>query len=87
MTTISRKYGLTEDQYLMMFEDQQNMCAMNCGTAVYPFTPNAHVDHDHMTGTVRGILCRDCNLGLGYYEKPNFPDRAAKYLANPTIFK
>ena len=70
----------------MIFEDQQNMCAMKCGTAVYPFTPTAHVDHNHVTGAVRGILCHKCNTSLGHYEKPGFPYRAAKYLANPTIF-
>ena len=84
---IERRYGLTKDQYLMMFEDQQNMCAIKCGTAVYPFTTTAHVDHDHATGAVRGILCAKCNKGLGTYEIPGFPDRAATYLTNPTIFK
>lgn len=37
-----------------------------------------HVDHDHITGIVRGILCCGCNLRLGWYEK--HADEVTRYL-------
>ena len=62
------KYGITLDDYKVMLEEQDNCCAI-CDQ---PFDPNAdkwnlpHVDHCHATGTVRGLLCKGCNLGIGH---------------------
>jgi len=39
------------------------------------------IDHNHITGKVRGILCNSCNLGIGYLEKPNFVEIATIYLS------
>lgn len=42
-----------------------------------------HVDHCHSTGAVRGLLCRDCNLGLGRFkDSPRSLARAIRYLAS-----
>lgn len=38
------------------------------------------IDHDHITGRVRGLLCNYCNTGLGWYERNN-PSAVADYLA------
>jgi hypothetical protein len=48
-----------------MLVSQDNKCAI-CGTAFEDsFGKNVHVDHDHKTGKVRGLLCQGCNHLLG----------------------
>jgi len=56
-------YGLDTNQFEEMLLAQNNQCAI-CGT-VFEKTP--HVDHDHETGIVRGLLCLPCNMGLGFF--------------------
>jgi len=54
------RYGITVEQYDEMITAQCEKCAI-CGDDL----KQAFIDHDHKTGRVRGILCRDCNLMLG----------------------
>lgn len=58
-----RAYGLTPEAYAALLAEQDGGCAI-CGQAA---APNAalHVDHDHRTGEVRGLLCGHCNRALG----------------------
>jgi hypothetical protein len=59
-----------------MFERQGKVCGI-CKTPGKPLC----VDHCHATGKVRGLLCRDCNLGLGNYkDNPVFTRAATAYL-------
>lgn len=73
------RYGIGLEEYQDMFTAQNGTCAI-CGSA-----ESLNVDHDHMTGKVRGLLCRACNHGLG-----NFQDSTARlvaairYLTGPT---
>jgi hypothetical protein len=59
------KYGLTEEAYQVLLQAQNYVCKI-CGL---PETnrrkKNLSVDHDHVTGRVRGLLCSTCNVMLG----------------------
>lgn len=79
-----RRFGLTPEQYLEMLEKQGGVCAI-CGKAETVTGKNGApihlaVDHDHETGNVRGLLCRMCNIGLGYLEGDiDFVEAAMRY--------
>jgi hypothetical protein len=63
---IKRKYGLGPEEYNELLLKQGGACAI-CGRALETEKPNkVHVDHDHITGKVRGILCENCNKGIGF---------------------
>ncbi len=60
-----RKYGITEATYVALLAQQGGRCAI-CGRE----RPNGkghhfHVDHDHASGRLRGLLCHSCNIGIG----------------------
>lgn len=57
------KYGITEAEVDALREAQGGCCAV-CGEA----TTRLFVDHDHVDGHVRGLLCQTCNTFLGWYE-------------------
>ncbi len=72
-----RYYGLSYDEVQLMLDDQGFTCAI-CPKDI---TDKFHVDHCHTTGTVRGLLCPQCNHMLGLsYDNPNTLERAASYL-------
>lgn len=80
-----RKYGLTEEQWQAMFDFQDGRCAL-CRKR---FTGNRLpcVDHDHKTGTVRGLLCPPCNYELGcLHDDAGWLQRAASYILLPTAY-
>ena len=63
---LSKTYGLSEDNYYTMLEEQE----YNCCICELPIDKEMHygkfvVDHCHNTGKVRGLLCNKCNLMLG----------------------
>lgn len=61
------QYGITLEEYDAMLDEQGGGCAI-C-TSTDPGHGKRHfcVDHDHETGRVRGLLCKDCNTGLGMF--------------------
>lgn len=76
---IKRAYGLSPAQYECMLAEQGGGCAI-CGITDHG-GKNWHVDHDHETGAVRGILCQGCNHALGgARDNPDTLVAAAKYL-------
>ena len=77
------KYQLTQEDWDGMYSKQQGLCAL-CLKSLDGI--KVCVDHDHKTGRVRGLLCNDCNHGLGKFrDDPETLIRAANYLAASTI--
>jgi hypothetical protein len=67
---LRREYGFSPEAYDKLFAAQNYGCAI-CGESKTEHT-NARcsalcIDHDHVTGKVRGILCRLCNIGIGAF--------------------
>ncbi len=60
---LQREYGITTEQYTAIWEEQGRCCGICKG--VTPGPKSWHIDHDHKTRKVRGILCHSCNTGLG----------------------
>lgn len=58
---LMRKYGITEDQYLDKLKKQKDSCAL-CKKHQSNFSYRLHVDHNHKSGKVRGLLCYYCNF-------------------------
>ena len=74
------KFGLTPDQYQILLETQQGHCLI-CSKTKDDIGRNLSVDHDHKTGRIRGLLCDNCNVGLGhFFDSPSLLKRAADYL-------
>ena len=73
--TIQRRmYGIDEREILV---DQGYACGI-CGDA---HLDRWAIDHDHATGKVRGVLCNNCNWGLGLFrDDPRVIERAIEYL-------
>ena len=67
---LEKRYGITLDDFRNIVKDQGGGCAI-CGS-VSGKANKSHdrltVDHDHMTGQIRGILCHKCNFGLGHFD-------------------
>jgi NMD protein affecting ribosome stability and mRNA decay len=68
-------YGLTRTAYENLVAKHKGRCAI-CNRA-----RKLHIDHNHKTGNVRGLLCADCNRGLGmFFESITGLKNAIKYL-------
>lgn len=74
---LKSKYGVTVEDYRAMLVGQAGRCLICLQVPDH----NLHVDHDHATGAVRGLLCRDCNGLLGLSRDDSaLLTRAARYL-------
>jgi len=79
------RYGLTEEEYRVLLESQAGRCAICGSPEAVRGKPEARfrVDHDHKTGAVRGLLCLNCNSGLGQFgDDPGLLIAAADYLTS-----
>ena len=74
-----RQYGLTMADVIKLMELQGHKCAV-CGVPIN--RENRHIDHDHKTDKVRGLLCRRCNMAIGLFEDDyRILQKAVLYLA------
>jgi hypothetical protein len=64
---LKKHYGMTVAEYERLYEMQKGCCAC-CGVHSSKFKRGLHVDHHHESGQIRGLLCTQCNPGLGYFE-------------------
>lgn len=78
---LKRNYGLTRQEHTAMLEKQNHACAICDKSFGNTKADKPHVDHDHTTGAVRGLLCQRCNLMLGHsLDNPETLLRAVSYL-------
>src|SRR5882724_4581950 len=77
---LGNKYGITTEQYCQLLETQKHKCAI-CGCQLTAGRNGAQIDHDHITGKIRGILCHKCNKMLGLVQdQPTLLESAIHYL-------
>jgi len=68
-------YGLEQEMFDNLLREQGEVCAI-CGNPQrlrLGKPQELHVDHDHVTGEVRGLLCTWCNTRLGWLEQYLYP--------------
>ena len=82
-STLKKRYGITAEEYDQMLKDQNEVClicGLKAGGGRGPKSRLA-VDHSHETGRVRGLLCNNCNNGLGRFkDDPALLSKAIEYL-------
>jgi len=73
------KYNLTPDDYEKMLEEQNRMCAI-CGETER-VRSRLSIDHDHVTGKVRELVCSRCNTAMGFLDDSSIKtSKMADYL-------
>jgi hypothetical protein len=74
---LRKNYGIVSEEFDLLVLAQLNLCAI----CLRYFGKQLHVDHDHTTGRIRGLLCGKCNKAIGLLDdRPQRADAAAKYL-------
>ena len=81
-----RRWGITLEKYVEMLCSQKHKCLI-CGisldTRIGKYGKNINIDHCHKTNKIRGILCHNCNKGLGHFkDNIQFLENAINYLGD-----
>ena len=61
---IKHRFGLSTESYEILLKKQNHCCAI-CGVHENDYHQKLSIDHCHITGKIRGLLCSDCNFMLG----------------------
>ena len=78
-----RNFGISNQDYDELLEQQSGGCAI-CGRQ--PGKISLHVDHDHESGAVRGLLCVGCNNALGqFHDSTDLLARASSYVTGDLL--
>ncbi len=82
---IRSAYGVDFEDWARLYEKQNAQCA-GCSCALF-FDRRTNIDHHHGVGTVRGLLCHDCNMVLGRVkDRPRVLRQLADYLESCGLF-
>lgn len=77
---LKRYFNITMNDYSKMLELQNGSCAI-CKIDASALKKRLAVDHCHVTGAIRGLLCTRCNTGIGNFkDNINILNNAVKYL-------
>ncbi len=68
---LRRKYNVSLEDYGWLLSLQEGGCAI-CGRTPEEEGRRLAIDHDHETSKIRGLLCHNCNRGLGYFQNDPF---------------
>lgn len=86
MTTM-RRYGSTPEHFDALMAAQGGCCAICCWSPAEGSRRGLVVDHDHVTGAIRGLLCGPCNTGLGMLrDDPELMHAAVEYLTAEPVY-
>lgn len=78
---LKANYGITEDQFNRLLKVQRARCAVCKSDDPKHSKGQWAIDHDHVTGRVRGLLCSKCNTGIGQLrDDPEILTAAARYI-------
>lgn len=77
---LQKKFGISMEEYKAMWIEQKGCCAI-CGRYQFEFKIGLAVDHNHITGKIRGLLCGSCNSAIGkLQDSPLLCLKAKEYL-------
>jgi hypothetical protein len=77
---LKRFYNITPEEFDAMVMAQNGRCGI-CDVELELNTHKTHVDHNHLTGQVRGVLCCRCNWRVGLFENsPAIMDKVRKWI-------
>lgn len=73
---LKKQYGMSLEDFDKLVVEQLGRCSI-CDKELF----DPYVDHDHTTGKVRGLLCVNCNMGIGHFmDSKKFLLNAISYL-------